>query len=225
MARRWLVLNILLIVMAAALAAQIVRILGSTRSLPPEVAATSPSPTAPKEEPAAPRPALTAYSVIPARNLFNASRSETIAGAPGQPAIPFPVLQLHGVTVTDLGRTAYLEDPSTKRTHGYRVGDSIATGRIERIESDRVVISRGEGVTSVELLLRDPSRPRPAAATPAASPTQPGVQPRPPFPGSVGPPPPPPVPQPGRPITPGVLRRPGGTPLPPQPPAQPGPTQ
>jgi hypothetical protein len=218
MARRWLVLNILLLAISAVLAFQIVRILGSTRLLP-EAAAPAASPTVSKEEPPAPRPPLTAYSVIPTRNLFNASRSETISTGPGQPGVPFPTLQLHGVVVVESGRTAYLEDPSTKRTHGYRVGDSIAAGRIERIESDRVIISRGEGVPTVEVLLRDPSRPRPVAAQ--VPPTPPGVPPQ-PLPGTVGPPP---VPQPGRPVTPGLFRRPGGMPLPPQPPAQPGPTQ
>ncbi|HLC42135.1 MAG TPA: type II secretion system protein N [Methylomirabilota bacterium] len=213
MARRWLVLNILLLATSAVLAFQIVRIVSSTRSLPPEAAAPAVSP-APKEEPAAPRPTLTAYSVIPARNLFNASRSETVSVGPGQPAIQFPALQLHGVVVGESGRTAYLEDPSTKRTHGYRVGDSISTGRIERIEPDRVTISRGEGAPTVEVLLRDPSRPRPAAPISPASQTQPPQFPS-PVPGVTGPPPP--VPQPGRPLTPGVLRRPGGMPFIPQP--------
>ena len=146
--------------------------------------------------------------------LFNASRSETVSVGPGQPAIQFPALQLHGVVVGESGRTAYLEDPSTKRTHGYRVGDSISTGRIERIEPDRVTISRGEGAPTVEVLLRDPSRPRPAAPISPASQTQPPQFPS-PVPGVTGPPPP--VPQPGRPLTPGVLRRPGGMPFIPQP--------
>jgi len=146
MARRLLMLNILLMAASAVFAFQIIRTVVTPRPLP-EPPPKAVGPSAPREEPEPARPPLTAYSVVPARNLFNASRAETIAGAPGQPSGSFPTLQLHGVVVIEAGRTAYFEDPSTKRTHGYRVGDSIATGRIERIEPDRVFISRGEGVT------------------------------------------------------------------------------
>jgi type II secretory pathway component PulC len=145
MPRRWLVLNILLLATSVVFAFHIVRILGSTRLLPSVAASSAASPAAPKVEPEAPRPPVTAFDVIAAQTLFHPSRSESAPAGSEQPATPFPTLQLHGVVVAEAERMAYLEDPSTnKRTQGYRVGDSIATGRIERIEADRVVISKGD---------------------------------------------------------------------------------
>ncbi|HEU5217949.1 MAG TPA: hypothetical protein VFU23_04780, partial [Gemmatimonadales bacterium] len=67
---------------------------------------------------------------------------------------------------------AYLEDPVAKRVFGYAVGDPIGGGRLQEISPDRVVIARPEG--TVEVLLQDPSKPKPPA--PAGSP---GVSPTP----------------------------------------------
>jgi hypothetical protein len=55
---------------------------------------------------------------------------------------------------------AFLEDPSAKRVSGYSVGDTISGGKIQKIADDRVLIARPEGM--VEVLLQDPSKPRPA---------------------------------------------------------------
>jgi hypothetical protein len=62
---------------------------------------------------------------------------------------------------------AFLEDPTVKRVSGYSVGDTIGGGKIQKIADDRVLIARPEGM--VEVLLQDPSKPRPA------SPAGPGV--------------------------------------------------
>ena len=92
---------------------------------------------------------------------FSASRSETAAG-PVAAAGPKPVL--HGVVLDGPKSRAYLEDPLVKRTFGYAVGDTLGGGRVESIAADRVVIGRGDG--SVEVLLRDPSKPRPTPPAP-----------------------------------------------------------
>ena len=55
---------------------------------------------------------------------------------------------------------AYLEDPTAKRVSGYSLGDTIGGGKIQKIADDRVLIVRPEGM--VEVLLQDPSKPRPA---------------------------------------------------------------
>ena len=82
---------------------------------------------------------------------------------------PKPVL--HGVVMDGPKSRAYLEDPLLKRTFGYAVGDTVGGGRVESIAADRVVIGRGEGL--LEVLLHDPSKPRPAPT--AAGPAGPGV--------------------------------------------------
>jgi len=88
---------------------------------------------------------------------------------------------LHGVMIDGEKSRAYLEDPVAKRVFGYAVGDPIGGGRLQEISPDRVLIARPEG--TVEVLLRDPSKPKPAPAGP------PGVPPAPvaaPAPGVLG---------------------------------------
>jgi len=105
--------------------------------------------------------------VIPARNLFNPGRSET-ATAPAV-AVAKPIL--HGVVITGAKSRAFLEDPAAKRVAGYSVGDTVGGGRIQKIADDRVVIARPEGL--LEVLLKDPTKPRPAP-TASSAPAQGG---------------------------------------------------
>ena len=80
---------------------------------------------------------------------------------------------------------AYLEEPPAKRVFGYALGDTIAGGRLDSIRSDRVVIARPDG--PVEVLLHDPSKPKPAAPA-APGPAGQRVLPEParsPVPGAV----------------------------------------
>lgn len=108
-------------------------------------------------------PSAAAYGVITTKNLFSASRSQAPAG-PVVVAGPKPLL--HGVVMDGPKSRAYIEDALLKRTFSYGIGDTVGGSRVESITADRVVIGRGDGL--VEVLLRDPSKPRPAptAATP-----------------------------------------------------------
>lgn len=158
MSRRLLVVNIVAAALACLFVGGLAREALSTRRLPaPPVPRPAP-PAAATPERAAPSPPG-GYAIIPAKNLFSPARSEAPAG-PVVVVGPKPVL--HGV-VMDGGRSrAYLEDPATRRTFGYAVGDSIGGGRAETISADRVVIARPDGL--VEILLRDPSKPKPPPA-------------------------------------------------------------
>ena len=170
MSRRLHLVNVALGLAACLLAAALARELLAARPLPPppapraaRLAATGAAATS--TEP----PSAASYAVIVAKNLFNPGRTEAPAG-PVAVAGPRPVL--HGVVVDGPKTRAYLEDPLLKRTFGYGVGDTIGGGRVESIAADRVVIGRGDGL--LEVLLRDPSKPRPAPAAPAvAGPTAP----------------------------------------------------
>ena len=144
------------------LAAALTRELVAAHPLPPPPVprATRAVATAPPSSASAP-PSTAGYGVIATKNLFSASRSETAAG-PVAAAGPKPVL--HGVVLDGPKSRAYLEDPLVKRTFGYTVGDTLGGGRVESIAADRVVIGRGDG--SVEVLLRDPSKPRPTPPAP-----------------------------------------------------------
>jgi len=156
---RWLlIVNVLVGALGCLLAAGLIRELGTGRPLPPV-----PAPLA-------------------SQNLFNPGRSEVTA-VPVAAAGPKPVL--HGVMMDGDKSRAYLEEPPTRRVFGYAVGDTIAGGRLDSIRADRVVITRPEG--PVEVLLNDPSKPKPVAPA-AASPAVQRVPPepaRPPGPGVV----------------------------------------
>jgi len=200
--RLWLV-NALLLAVAIFLGVSLARDLTRSRPLPPP-----PTPRRaqglPASEEAAPaaEDKLVAYNVIVAKHLFNPTRSEG-GSAPATPAAPPPPKPtLLGVVVDGPKSRAYLEDTSTKRVFGYRIGDAVSGGRLEEITDDKVVIVRPDG--AIDVLLRDPSKPKP----PAPAPGQPGA-PAPSGRGAqAGTPPVPGQPVPGQPpVQPRALRR------------------
>ena len=122
-----------------------------------------------------------AYNVVASRNLFSPTRTE----APSSGVIAAaPVVKpnLFGVVVRDSGSIAYLEDPTTKRVAGYRVGDRILGGTVQSIKADAVTIDAPGGAMDVRL--HDPGRPRATPATAAGTP-QPSVAPA--LPGVIPP--------------------------------------
>jgi hypothetical protein len=145
---------------------------------PPARRAAPPAPPAAATVPPAPEaPPAGGYGIVASRNLFSPNRSEA-PPAPvtaTAPAVPKP--NLYGILLNGTAPVAYLEDPTTKRVAGYRLGDAIAGGTVKQIGADHVVLNRPEGEVSVRL--RDPSKPRPPAPTVA----QPGIGPR--APGGV----------------------------------------
>jgi hypothetical protein len=89
-------------------------------------------------------------------------------------ASPLIKPNLFGVVVRERGSIAYLEDPTTKRVAGYRVGDRILGGTVQAIKADGVTIDAPGGAMDVRL--HDPGKPRATPAT-AAAPPQPGTAP------------------------------------------------
>lgn len=192
MSKRLLVLNVLLAGASLLCVAFIVEQLAASRPAPRSRARPlARTVAAPETE--APRPPAAAYNVVATRNLFSPTRSEAPGtGIAGGGAMPVAKLNLHGVVLREGSPIAYLEDPLTKRVAGYRLGDAIAGGTVETISADHVVITRPEGTLDVRL--RDPSKPRPPAP-PVTQP--PGLQPPGLAPGIVPPQVPGPQPVPG----------------------------
>lgn len=173
MPRKLLLINALLIAIAAGSAVYIVRQMMAPMAMPApgkgRAAATEP------ERPAeASRPPASAYAVVAAKNLFSPTRTEAPVTASAAPALNLPKPNLFGVVLRDGAPIAYLEDPSTKRVSGYRIGDAVAGGTIQAINSDSVSINRPDG--KMDVRLRDPGKPRPAAG-PATAAVPPGAQP------------------------------------------------
>jgi hypothetical protein len=59
---------------------------------------------------------------------------------------------------------------------GYKLGDTLAGGRIERIEADRVIIMQADG--PIEVLLHRPNEPQTLAPSPQAQSPEQVVPPR-----------------------------------------------
>lgn len=212
MPRRLVLLNAALVAVALVSVGYVIRELGAPapvparRQTPPAPAATTPGPPAP-EAPGA------GYTIVASRNLFSPTRTEApVTQTAAAPAVPKP--NLYGIILRDGAPVAYLEDPTTKRVAGYRLGDAVAGGTVKQIGSDHVVLNRPEG--DINVRLRDPSKPRPVAPPPtqpgaAAPPTPvvPGMPPAVPQPTQGLTPPTPQTPQvlPRRPLPPNLLRR------------------
>jgi hypothetical protein len=187
MPRRLLILNVLLGAVSGLFAVVLIRDVLLVHPLPPPPVVRPTPPASASVPPTGPE-AVATYGVIAAKNLFSPSRSEMMADA----VVAGPTPVLHGVVMNGEKSRAYLEDPVSKRIVGYAVGDSIGGGRLQAIRSDRVVIGRPQG--PVEVLLQDPSKPKPAAPLPSVgsadrSPTPttapvPTTQPAPPPPAS-----------------------------------------
>jgi hypothetical protein len=173
MAPRLVLVNAVLLAVAGVFVFELYGELSGARPLaappPPRVAQPAAGETGAPTRTAAPRPdQRPLYSVIATKNLFSPSRTEVVAsaGAPAGPSVAKPLL--HGVVLNDGKNRAYLEDPASKKVFGYAVGDQVAGGRLETIRDDRVVIVRPEG--PIEVMLRDPAKPRAAPAPPAPGP-------------------------------------------------------
>jgi hypothetical protein len=166
MNRRLLVLlNVAMVLLGCLFAVALVRQLLMPLPLPSsESSSVAPPPrVAAPERPMAPPVAAGAYQVIVSKNLFNPHRSE----AQGASVTAGPKPLLHGVVMDGPRSRAYLEDPSVKRIYGYAVGDTVAGGRVQSINGDRVIITRPDG--RMEVLLQDPDKPRPEPPTPAGA--------------------------------------------------------
>ena len=95
------------------------------------------------------------YDVIATRTLFHPNRSEPRSLEAMAPILPpAPTLALYGVAISDDTRVAFVQDLVTKQILGYKTGDKLAGGQVERIEPDRVVIMRADG--PIEVLLHQP---------------------------------------------------------------------
>jgi hypothetical protein len=218
MSRPLLALNVALVAVSALLAVYIIRELA--RPIPVPVAARRPAGTGASAAASldTPRPPAAAYTVVASRNLFSPTRTESPTGPGVASVAPLVKPNLYGIVLRDGAPIAYLEDPATKRVAGYRVGDKIVGGTVQTIKADGVLITRPDG--DVDIRLRDPSKPRSAAAPSAAVAPAPAAAA---LPGVIPPAAPPPAtppqaqagPQPGQPVQPVQPGQPGLPVIPP----------
>ena len=208
MSRQLVALNAAFVIVSLVAVGYVARELRAPTPAPARRAAPAPPPAAPIAAPAAESAPAGGYGIVASRNLFSPNRSEapptatTAASAP-----PQPKPNLYGILLSEGAPVAYLEDPTTKRVAGYRLGDAIAGGTVKQIGADHVVLNRPEGEVSVRL--RDPAKPRPPAPPSAGQPgtLTPGVPATPGVPPVAGAPG---VPVPSQPPGAAVQNPPGG---------------
>ena len=181
MSRRLVRFNLCLGVLSLVFAVALGRELLHSRPLPgpPQVRPTAAVARAQaKEVPGPPQPGSVAEvasesglsptavaEAIASGNLFDPSRGT--GGAAAEAVGPRPLL--YGVVAGEGAKSrAYVEDPATKVVRGYQVGDTVAGWRLDQIRDDRVVIA-GPGRGVLEVLLREPTKPRPALVASAAA--------------------------------------------------------
>ena len=180
MPKRLIALNLFFGALGVVFALLLVREMAFPRHLPPPpepraprgAAALAPTKAAPED--------LSAYAGIVSRHLFDSARSGAAVVTPGGMSFPEARLFLYGVVVDGVQTRAYLSNPATKRVSSFRVGDTVAGWRVQRIGEDRVVMASPEG-SSIEVMLRDPSKPQ-SAASASPTPAQPLSQPAGPSP-------------------------------------------
>jgi len=182
MPKKLLIINAILIAIAAGAIVFIVRQLMAPMPMPlPTRGRPAPTSAEGPSQPDSPRPPASAYGVVASKNLFSPTRTEAPVSPSASTAANQPKPNLFGVVLREGAPIAYLEDPVTKRVSGYRIGDAIAGGTLQAINADGVSINRPDG--KMDVRLRDPGKPRPAtaAATPGAQPVaaqpMPGVIP------------------------------------------------
>ncbi len=97
--------------------------------------------TAPRAKP------IKAYSETLRRPLFHPSRKpapKLAAASPEAPAAESPVLRLIGVVIAPEGRSALIRMPNLADLVEVSVGERINGWRLERIETDRIVLKSGK---------------------------------------------------------------------------------
>ncbi len=152
-------LNLLLVAAVAVLAVYLLSPLLNMRMAykPPAVAKQA---AALKEENPAPvqSPPLSDYMVVAEQNIFHPERIIP-PEAKDEKALPKPDIFLYGTLLTDNLRLAYIEDkksPQTtpgrgKRQTVVKQGDVISGFVLKSVETDRIVLTRGEEQMTVYL--------------------------------------------------------------------------
>jgi general secretion pathway protein C len=169
--RYLVVVNLLLLALAAYSASSIVGTALAARLIPPPEVEISPPPAPLDVEPA--RPAAH-YAIIHKRDIFN-SVKPTPAPAVEQAAAPTQLkLKLWGTAVFDSGGSlSIIEDLGARKQGVYGIDDVVpGNATVKAIEWDRVVLSHGgkDEILEIEDAKSVGSSPRPAAAAvPAAS--------------------------------------------------------
>lgn len=171
--RYLVVVNLLLLALAAYSASSIVGTALAARLIPPPDVEISPPPPPIEIEPAKP---ATYYGIIAKRDIFNSVKPTPAAAPVEQVAAPTQLkLKLWGTAVFDTGTSfSIIEDQGARKQGVYAIDDVVpGNATVKAIEWDRVVLlhnGRDEILTLEEAKSTGPARPVAAVASaPAGS--------------------------------------------------------
>jgi hypothetical protein len=127
-------------------------------------------------------PSVTEYAVVSEKNLFNPDRKMPVEKKVEQP-LPKPDFVLFGTLITGGMSLAYLEDLKAprstagrgKRQIALKKGDTLSGFTLKEIETDKIVMVRGDETITIPVNPRDRNVATPAP-TAAATPQKPAPQ-------------------------------------------------
>jgi general secretion pathway protein C len=175
--RYLVVVNLLLLALAAYSASSIVGTVLATRLLPPPAVTLSPPPPPIELEPS--RPAQH-YSLIHTRDIFNSAKPEPTAVAAAAPVVTQLKLKLWGTAVFAAGNSySIIEDLGARKQGVYKVNAAVPGGAtVKAIEWDRVILAHNgkDEILTIEKKATAPGLARPGPAAPPADGGGGGIQ-------------------------------------------------
>jgi len=154
---------------------------------PPAVRETNSHDSGAGEKPAENKPPSPSdYTIIAEQNLFHPDRIIPVNVVKAEaPPLPKPDFVLYGTLMSGDVNVAYMEDKKTpmstpgreKRQTAVRIGDSISGFTLKKIDSDKVVLQRGE--EQMIVYLEDSQHPKAREGIAQPSQQQPPAQQRP----------------------------------------------
>jgi hypothetical protein len=153
MLRNYFLLNILLIISAGVLGFKLYKSIPQpldilSRSVPKE--AISEESDKKKTKDIIVKRGGSDFQIIVKKDLFRPGRKESEVKVEEVPTPDF-YPRLIGTLITEKGAVAYLEDPKTNATKGFRINDSIEGFTVHEILRDRVILLKGDEKVWVKL--------------------------------------------------------------------------
>ncbi|MBI4686361.1 MAG: hypothetical protein HY756_01015 [Nitrospirae bacterium] len=152
MLKSYFLLNLILIIIIGFLAFEFYNVWSAPVSLirsavQKKSGAVSPQAAVTEEK----KPDEAAFQAIVQKDIFRPLRTEPKFDEMAKPQVPLIPPKLYGTVITDVEKSAILEDQNTKVTKSYRINDTIGGMLILDIQKDKVILSKEDRTIEVHL--------------------------------------------------------------------------
>ncbi len=151
MFRSYLLLNLILIIIIGALLVEFYNVWSAPVSLTSRTVQKKAQTAAPQTAAVEEKPDEAAFQAVVQKDIFRPSRAEPKLDETAKPATPVIPPKLYGTVITDIEKSAILEDQATRVTRNYRINDTISGFLILDIQKDKVILSREDRTIEVHL--------------------------------------------------------------------------